>query len=91
MSKGDLKKNNFYEYIDAFSGIKVIQLTSSDDFNHHPYFYNNLKLILYKCIHLRIIRSIDFEESGFQILYCLFWHSYYFPIQWEQGTYLKWT
>lgn len=40
MSKGDLKENKFYEYIDAFSGNKVIQLTSSNDFNHHPYFYN---------------------------------------------------
>ncbi len=40
MGKGEITKNDFTSYNDPSTGKKVIQLTSSNQFNHHPYFYN---------------------------------------------------
>ncbi len=40
MAKGDIEGNDFTAFNDPFTGRKVIQLTSSEQFCHHPYFYN---------------------------------------------------
>ncbi len=40
--KGDSIKSDFSEYKDSITGKIIIQLTPSDGFNHHPYFYNKI-------------------------------------------------
>ncbi len=40
MAKGQTFSLNFSDYIDPTSEKRVVQLTSKDQFNHQPYFYN---------------------------------------------------
>lgn len=70
MGKGLTFKNKFKEFIDEYTGRKIIQLTSDDCLSHHPYFYNKMltrdnRFLIYAsdCSGSRNLYKLDMETG----------------------------